>query len=262
MRAMMVLTVATMCSCGGAATPIDEDAVVDGDADVDTDVDADAEADLHAGDADEEPPEGGPYCECSTDMPPPDQPTFMFHPCVPPLLFGCGAQACTPGRDDCPEGMSCDEWGAAACCFCSSVVPACVPTGPLMGPLPEYLALNPPYGPAGQEQEIDVIGFPFYVGAIGYFGRIGSSGDVFQVGGEPPCSLRFRAPARPAGTVPVWVSQYGGDEPWVLAGFFAYGADVATCIQPGYPCGDGTTVACCETPDVPMSCRSGRCLRE
>jgi hypothetical protein len=62
--------------------------------------------------------------------------------------------------------------------------------------------------------------------------------------------------------LPVWVSQYGFGEPWVLAGFFSYieGDDYPTCGQPGFPCPPGGE--CCATEDVPMTCANARCRAE
>jgi len=129
-----------------------------------------------------------------------------------------------------------------------------------MGPLPEYLKLRQTYGPAFEDQTLTVEGFPFYVGALYYLARVGGSGDLFQEGGTT-CSFEVTVPGQGFGTVPVWVSQYGGGEPWVLAGFFTFSGGVfPTCVQPGFPCGEDQE--CCESPDVPMGCISGRCRRE
>ena len=127
-----------------------------------------------------------------------------------------------------------------------------------MGPLPEYLKLQRTSGPANEEQIVVVEGYPFYVGALFYLGRVGDSGDLMQDYSEEVCRVGFRALARGPGTVPVWVSQYGGNDPWILAGFFHYVTDEAPhCVQPGYPCDWGPT--CCQTAAVPMACRAGRC---
>lgn len=197
-------------------------------------------------------------CACSSD--PTYRPTYQFGECVPPLQIGCAARECTPGVTDCGEGYSCEQWGAAACCYCAQAVPACVFTGPAQGPLPEYLKLAAVSGPAGEEQTITIEGFPFYVGALYYLARVGdSSKELFQEGGTT-CSFDVTVPPHPVGMEPIWVSQYGGDEPWVLAGFFTFSlGDYPTCVQPGHPCLSGTT--CCETEDVPMACVAGRCRR-
>jgi hypothetical protein len=199
-------------------------------------------------------PDAGPFCDCSSDGP-----VYQWHECVPPLQFGCPAEACDPDASGCGEGYTCLPCSAAACCECAACVAACSFTGPAMGPLPEPLKIWPTFGTAGQEQEISIEGFPFYVGALYYLARLGDSDDLWQQGGGT-CSFDIRAPAMDPGMVPVWVSQYGGIEPWVLAGFFTYSGGVyPECVQPGFPCGDGWP--CCETSDVPMACTSGRCLR-
>jgi len=127
-----------------------------------------------------------------------------------------------------------------------------------MGPVPEPLRIRPTVGPAGQENTIEVYGYPWYIGALFYLMRIDDE-DVMEHGGGL-CSLQFVAPAHDPGMRAVWVSQYGGDEPWVLAGFFTYSAgDLPDCVQPGLFC--DTSGDCCQTPQVPMTCVGGRCLR-
>lgn len=188
---------------------------------------------------------------------PMDRPVYQWHPCVPPLEYGCEARLCTPGVTDCGAGYSCEECAAAACCVCAACVPACLFTGPAMEPLPDYLKIFPPYGPAHEEVTFSIEGYPFYVGALYYLARMGDSGDLYEHGGDT-CAIHITAPARPPGMFPVWVSQYGGNEPWVLAGFFTFSSgDYPTCVQPGYPC--DIDRPCCETPDVPMICQAGRC---
>ena len=199
--------------------------------------------------------------ECSLCGPPGtvEKPAYVFHECTPPLQIGCAAMECSPGVTDCGEGYTCDPWGAAACCWCQAAVPACVFTGPAQGPLPEYLKISPPAGPANQDVTLSIQGFPFYVGALFYLVRVGDSGDLMQMGGTT-CSFSVTVPGQPDGTVPVWVSQYGGNDPWVLAGFFDWysGGYPPACTQPGYPC-SADTGPCCQTPDVPMACVAGRC---
>jgi hypothetical protein len=208
-------------------------------------------------------PTDGGTDECSLCSPPgtSDQPAYNFNSCTPPLQIGCPAVECTPGVTDCGEGYTCDEWGAAACCWCQAAVPACVFTGPAQGPLPEYLKISPTSGLAGQELTLHIEGFPFYVGALYYLVRVGDSGDLFQ-GGDTMCSFTVTVPGQPDGMVPVWVSQYGGVEPWVLAGFFDWYTTgyPEACNQPGYPC-SADMGPCCQTQDVPMACIEGRCRR-
>ena len=226
----------------------------------------DAAAGRDAGDGRDAAPDaevddaGAPTCDCAAGVP-----VGMFRPCTPPLEMGCPIQTCTPGGDECPEGDTCEECGAAACCECAACVPACIHTvGSPGDAMPELLKLGTVYGPAGRPGELTIEGAPFYVGALGYSVRVGdlAGGDLPQSGGAE-CTLRATAPAAPAGTMlPVWVSQYGFGEPWVLAGFFSWidGDDPPSCTQPGLAC--DADRPCCETGEVPMSCQGGRCRRE
>ena len=207
------------------------------------------------------PMDSGPWPDGQTDpcSCPEDAPVYQYHECVPPLQYGCEAVTCALGDTDCGPSQSCVSCAAAACCHCAACLPACIYTGPAMGPLPEYLKIWPTYGTAGAPATIRIEGFPFYVGALYYLARVGSSGDLFQQGGST-CSFEVTAPGRPPGMDPVWVSQYGGGEPWVLAGFYTWSGGVyPECVQPGYPCGPDQ--GCCETIDVPMTCQDGRCRR-
>ncbi|MBI5542586.1 MAG: hypothetical protein HY901_01760 [Deltaproteobacteria bacterium] len=211
--------------------------------------------DAQAADAQVPADAGFDTCGC-----PEDRPAYQFGECIPPLKIGCPADECVPGASDCGEGYTCQECGAAACCFCAACRPACVFTGPEQGPLPEYLKLRPTFGAAGVEQKLTVEGFPFYVGALYYLARVGDSGDLHQVDGTT-CSFSVTVPGQDVGMVPVWVSQYGGREPWVLAGFFTFSrGDYPTCVQPGFACGSqGSGQECCATEEVPMACIAGRC---
>jgi hypothetical protein len=247
---LVALALLGLVACGGRPGPAGRPSD-DGGATFDAGRDATALDAPPPGDGGTDP------CACPTDVI--YRPTYQYGECVPPLQYGCAATECTPGVTDCGAGYTCDEWGAAACCYCQRAVPACVLTGPAPGPLPEYLKLSSVYGPAGAQQTITIQGFPFYVGALYYLVRVGDSGDLYQ-GGGTTCSFDVTVPPHATGLAPVWVSQYGGGDPWVLAGFFTFSAgDYPTCVQPGNPCSAGTT--CCETPDVPMGCVAGRCRR-
>jgi hypothetical protein len=205
------------------------------------------------------PPDGGAdACDLCTSGAN-DQPAYVFNECTPPLQIGCPATPCEPGVTDCGEGYTCDPWGAAACCWCQQALPACVFTGPAQGPLPEHLKIAPTSGTAGQGVALQIEGFPFYVGALYYLARVGNSGDLYQEGGTT-CSFTVTVPGQAEGMVPVWVSQYGGGDPWVLAGFFDWYASgyPEACTQPGYPCA-ADMGPCCETLEVPMQCTAGRC---
>jgi hypothetical protein len=239
---------------GGSHDAAIDDAASDDGASADGATDA-GEMDAGETDAGDTNVDAGP-CSC-----PDDQPVEIFHPCSPPLRVGCIARTCTAGGDECEQGESCLECSAAACCTCSSCVAACMLTGPAMGPLPEYLKLQSSHGPAGQQHEIVVQGYPFYIGALFYLARVGDSGDLMESSYPDTCARAFIAPAHGPGMVPVWVSQYGGAEPWVLSGFYSYTPDTPpACVQPGFPC--QAADPCCQTADVPMACTGGRCLME
>jgi hypothetical protein len=187
-------------------------------------------------------------------------PVLIDRECVPPLSVGCLAETCTIGSDECGAGRTCQECAAAACCVCAACLPACVADEDTEDPVPDLLKIDVTYGPAGEEQRVEIQGYPFYVGALIYTGKMGDSVPVGASGGET-CSLTFRFAARGPGMVPVFLSQYGGDPPWILAGFFTYSSgDLPTCVQPGYAC--ASPADCCETTDVPMTCAGGRCRRE
>lgn len=125
------------------------------------------------------------------------------------------------------------------------------------GPLPELLKLRTTYGPAHEEQEIAIEGFPFYVGALFYSIRVGNDEPRPETGGGR-CRISVRVPGRNPGLEPVWASEYGGGGSFTLAGFYSFGSDLApSCAQPGYPCDTGPS--CCATADVPMACVGGRC---
>lgn len=214
--------------------------------------------------------DGGLYwCSCPSGPDTnPDEPAYQYHSCVEPLKIGCKADVCNPAEPKCPEGHSCEECGAAACCFCAACVPACLHTEPTQGPLPEYLKISDPRGIAGQETTISIEGHPFYIGALGYSVRLGDLDLTPYVTGGSVCSIEITVPdslpTPEVGIQPVWVSGYGygtGDQgEWVLAGFFSWVEDPnhwEGCVQPGYPCPSDTS--CCETTDVPMECREKRC---
>ena len=128
--------------------------------------------------------------------------------------------------------------------------------------VPEYLKLRETFGPAYLARELRVEGFAFYIGALvpAWLVRVGESEFIGDEVGAGPCSLRADVPAQPPGLLPVWVSQYGGVEPYTLAGFFHYGVTSPDCIQPGYPCSD--ELPCCATDEVTLSCREGRCRHD
>lgn len=196
-------------------------------------------------------PDGGDYCTCTDDQ------VFRRHDCIPPLEQGCG-DSCDPMLDDCGEGFTCDPCAASSSCDLKDCRPACVFTGPAMGPLPEYLQISPTFGGANVSNQISITGFPFYIGALWYDVRLGDEIVTQHVTIGGVCEMLLDAPPLPAGLHPVWVSQYGGGEPWVLAGFFlASLGDLWDCVQPGFWC--GPEEECCTTDLVPITCQQGRC---
>jgi hypothetical protein len=256
-RVAVFVGVLVAAGCGGRRHEPDADAGSDGAVGRDAATGRDASTETDGSPVGDDA--GAPICDCAERVP-----VGLFHACTPPLEAGCPILVCTPGAGDCGPGDTCEQCAAAACCECAACVPACVHTAASPGDaLPPLLKLGTVWGPGGEEPEIAVEGAPFYVGALGYSIRVGESGDLPQLGGAEPCGLTALAPAEPAGTMlPVWVSQYGFSEPWVLAGFFSWIAndDYPTCVQPGFSC--AADAACCETADVPMACRSGQCRRE
>jgi hypothetical protein len=253
--AVSLLCSVVFFACGGrtsASDPLPDGFVSDGATGHDSAVGQDASRP----DAAVTPDAAVDQCTC-----PEDRPVYQFGECVPPLQYGCEATACTPNVTDCGEGFTCLDCAAAACCICEACLPTCIFTGPAQGPLPEYLKIFPTFGPALEEQTISIEGFPFYIGALFYLARVGESGVLMQ-GGGGTCSFDVTVPGQPVGMVPVWVSQYGGGDPWVLAGFYTWSTgDYPSCVQPGFLCG-APGQECCQTTDVPMACVAGRCRRQ
>jgi hypothetical protein len=179
------------------------------------------------------------------------------HACLSTLDIGCGSP-CTIGVTQCGQYETCETCGASSTCGTHDCLSTCAPTELHMGPLAaDSLRVVPTEGSAGASTEVTVYGFAWYIGALGYGVRVGSE-TVVEFGGGTDCAFKFKVPARPPGRVPIFVSQYGMSDSWVLAGFFTYSAgDIDTCIQPGYPCA-GTT-DCCSTSDALVACSSGRC---
>jgi hypothetical protein len=160
-------------------------------------------------------------------------------------------------------GAKCDPWGGTPCCYCAAAVPACVPvatTGLMIGPL----RISPVDGPAGQKVTLTISGAPFYIGALWYSVRMGNETVMWSGGGGDECSLSATFTPPKPGIYPVEVSQYGGKDPWVLAGFYTASGGVAPMpsIQPGYWCsmypqpGDPP---CQAAPPWACGCFSGRC---
>lgn len=193
-------------------------------------------------------------CQC------PDGLVYRSHECVPTREIGCGAP-CEPGVTDCGALHTCDPCGAASSCSDGDCQPTCLFTGPMQGPIDEgVLRIAPTGGPADQEVEIRIEGYPFYVGALMYVARVGDTEVVETIQGTN-CSFTIAAPPLAAGLWPVRVSQYGPMDPAVLAGFFASGSpDGPSCVQPGFPCGDAAE--CCSLPEAPTSCVAGRCAAQ
>ena len=100
---------------------------------------------------------------------------------------------------------------------------------------------------------------PLYIGALWYGVRVGSGPSHLLQGvmAHGPCDQAFQTDALAEGVYPVWVSQYGGGDPWVLAGFLGVSDQPLSCTQPGYPCSANDD--CCQDADTPVECVGGRC---
>jgi hypothetical protein len=188
---------------------------------------------------------------------------WRSHSCLPTTLIGCGPGCDPTNPTSCPANWTCDQWGALACCHCAAAVPACIPkasgpTGPLTGPL----RITPTSGIAGQPVKIVVEGAPFYIGALFYMLRM--AGEEKMDVGMKECSVAATFTPSSPGLYAVEVSQYGGQPPWVLAGFYlASGGSIPPpSIQPGYPCKSPAAPgdpACAQAPPYTCQCLSGRC---
>lgn len=205
-------------------------------------------------DAAERPDTGLPTfaCECDGDE------VYRHGPCVPTLDLGCGP-ACA-SDDDCGDALVCDDCAASTACGTRDCRPACaVPDAP-HALVPEPLRAEPTrVRPGGR---VTISGTSFYIGALGHSVRLGD--DVIvefgSFGGGSACEAAVAIPEETTpGTHALWVSQYTGAEPWVLAGVLHVGEAAVDCVQPGFPC-DGAA-DCCTAPGVSLTCTSGRCRR-
>jgi len=189
-------------------------------------------------------------CSCPSGQ------VWRNHVCLPTYELGCGPSC--EQDPACGADETCEACGAASSCATRDCRATCVATKLMMGPvLPEALRIRPTAGPAGVATEVTVEGYPWYIGALGYGVRVGEE-TVVEFGGGESCAFSFVVPPRPAGDVPIWVSQYGSSTDWVLAGVFSFGGGTEpACVQPGFPCTGADT--CCGTPDAPVSCTQGRC---
>lgn len=206
-------------------------------------------------DAQVQPDGGGPddWCYCQGNQ------VYGFHACIPTLELGC-TDPCEPSVTDCGQGYTCETCGASSSCVTEDCRPVCVHTQMAQGPVPDPLRIYPTYGPAGQINVIHIEGWPWYIGALFYAVRLRQDDVTQHTVGGGTCEIILNAPARQPGMYPIWVSQYGGGGPWVLAGMFTYsGGIIPDCIQPGFHCTPNDE--CCNTPQVPVTCQNGRCLR-
>jgi len=246
--------------CGGRATADDPSGSVDGGSEAGNEASADAPAPDGPAEAAPDAPlsdaPGPDVADASSCICPAGQ-VFRDHQCVSALEVGC-TEPCDPGSDDCLDGQTCDPCAAASSCSDDDCQPACVWSELSMGPVPEPLRIRPTVGPAGAETEIEVYGYPFHIGALFYVMRI--DGQETSEIGHGSCALKYMTSAHPPGMHAVWLSQYGGNEPYVLAGFYTYSSgDIPSCVQPGLFC--QSAADCCQTPEVPMTCSGGRCVR-
>jgi hypothetical protein len=214
-----------------------------------------------------------PDAAIAPDLAPPDASSADFGPCgCKPgevwhthacLPMGCGPSCDPKVPNACGKNATCEQWGAWACCICSAAVPACVPKvapAPIKGPL----RMQPTSGIAGQPVKLTIEGSPFYVGALFYYVRMGSQ-KVMDQPGPKQCTITATLTPPKPGIYAVEVSQYGGQPPWVLAGFYtASGGSIPMpSVQPGYPCnpkpapGDPT---CAQAPPYSCACVAGQCV--
>jgi hypothetical protein len=257
LRNVLFLSCLCFAACGGQASTANESAgnpptdastqETISPTDASTDVSADASADAST----EEASGPAPACTCPTGQ------VWRMHACLSTLDLGCGP-SCTSGVTLCGQYETCEPCGAASACATHDCLATCVPTELHQGPIAaDSLRVVPSEGAAGASTEVTVFGFPWYIGALGYAARVGTETTV-QFGGGSDCAFTFEVPANSPGRMPIYISQYGSTDSWVLAGFFTYsGGDTDTCIQPGYPCADSES--CCTTSDAPVSCSSWRC---
>ena len=83
--------------------------------------------------------------------------------------------------------------------------------------------------------------------------------------GPKQCSITATFTPPNPGVYAVEVSQYGGQPPWVLAGFYtASGGSIPPpTIQPGYMCNPNPAPgdpACAQTAPYSCSCVAGQCV--
>jgi hypothetical protein len=196
---------------------------------------------------------GGDWCTCENNE------VYGFDDCLHTLELGC--RPTCGDSTDCADGYTCETCAASSSCDVEDCRPTCVRTVMAQGPVPEPLRIWPTEGAAGQEHQIHIVGWPWYIGALYYGVRIGRDDVTHLTVGGGPCEIILNAPARDPGMRPIFVSQYGPSEPWVLAGFFTWsGGVVNECIQPGFHCTPDDT--CCSTPQLNVTCQDDRCMRQ
>jgi len=194
-------------------------------------------------------------CECPVDQ------VYRNGPCVPTLALGCG-----PSCDATPCGpdFECDGCAAASSCGTRDCQAACaVPYGP-HALVSEPLRITPTTLPAKQGGAITIEGTSFYIGALGHAFRLGDTSrfEYDSTSGSSCSAVLTISPDLKAGAHPLWVSQYSGGEPWVLAGVLhvvAEGQQPPSCVQPGFPC--ASSADCCIAPGLTLTCRDDRCQR-
>lgn len=190
-------------------------------------------------------------CDCAEGE------VYRHGSCVPTLALGCGPSCDSTG---CGDALQCSDCAASTSCGSRDCRPACaVPYAP-HAVVPEPLRVDPTHLPAGEGGALVIEGTSFYVGALGHSVRLGDTPLTFHghfMSSE--CAASIQVPSDTAsGTYPLWVSQYSGGEPWVLAGIVHVG-DALVCAQPGFPC--AAAADCCTAPGLELTCSAGRCRR-
>lgn len=189
---------------------------------------------------------------------------WLSGPCVPTLELGCGAPCDAADPDVCAAERRCDSCAAASSCVSNDCRAACVPratTRSLSGPL----RISPTHGVAGVPVPISIHGADYYVGALFYEFRVRRAGDVspatdLVAPGGGFCTIDLTLLLDRPGLYTIEVSEYGGgDNGWVLAGFYTAtaGSIPQPTVQPGYPCDAGDV--CAWGPGYSCKCIEGRC---
>lgn len=248
----LLLIGALGAGCDERQVSVKDGAIKDAPVDALADAPPDVIADIPPPDTVADAPPGA--CGCKPGE------VWLKSSCTPTLELGC-APRCS---GTCAKaGYTCEPCGAQPDCTkpsASLCAPACVPSASSPStPLPSPLRIQPVSGLAGQQTLVVIEGARFYIGALFYLVRVNGGAGAMDQPVSKPCATSFPFTPPAPGVYTVEVSQYGGNAPWVLAGFFTAtaGAPPTGDVQPGFACGAGDT--CHSGPGYTCSCQSGRC---